>query len=450
MSCPEVCIYINIIMITNKRLAGRKILFATVPGEGHVNPLTGLAKHLQQQGCEVRWYTSERFAEKIRQLDIRHYPFVKALDANAETIGQLYPQRAKITRLIEKINFDMIHIFSLRSKEYYEDLQEIYKSFPFDLLVADSMFTGIPFVKEKMKIPAVAIGIIPLSEKSKDLAPYGLGLTPANGMIEKFKHAFLRFMSDKILMKKSIKVYSSILKQYGINKEDAPLFDFLLKNATLVLQSGTPGFEYYRSDIGKNIRFIGPLLPYTADDDNQPVWFDERLKNYKKIVLVTQGTVEKDINKLLVPALEAFKDTDVLVIATTAGNSTIALKEKYPFDNIIIEDFIPFPDVMPFAGAFITNGGYGGVLLSIQHRLPIVAAGVHEGKNEICSRVGFFKYGINLNTETPTPEQIRDAVTEILTKDIYAKNVKKLSREFELYNPNELTAGYLGELLSKN
>jgi MGT family glycosyltransferase len=409
-------------MITNKRLAGRKILFATVPGEGHVNPLTGLAKHLQQQGCEVRWYTSERFAEKIRQLDIRHYPFVKALDAGEEI---------------------------LRSKEYYEDLQEIYKSFPFDLLVADSMFTGIPFVKEKMKIPAVAIGIIPLSEKSKDLAPYGLGLTPANGTIERFKHAFLRFLSDKILMKKSIKVYSTILKQYGINKEDAPLFDFLLKNATLVLQSGTPGFEYYRSDIGKNIRFIGPLLPYAADD-NQPVWFDDRLKNYKKIVLVTQGTVEKDINKLLIPALEAFKDTDVLVIATTAGNSTIALREKYPFDNIIIEDFIPFPDVMPFAGAFITNGGYGGVLLSIRHRLPIVAAGVHEGKNEICSRVGFFKYGINLNTETPTPEQIRDAVTEILTKDIYARNIKKLSREFELYNPNELTAGYLGELLSKN
>jgi hypothetical protein len=62
----------------------------------------------------------------------------------------------------------------------------------------------------------------------------------------------------------------------------------------------------------------------------------------------------------------------------------------------------------------------------------------------------YFKYGINLNTETPTPEQIRDAVTEILTKDMYARNVKKLSKEFELYNPNELTAGYPGELLSKN
>jgi UDP:flavonoid glycosyltransferase YjiC (YdhE family) len=385
---------------TSQRFAGRKILFATVPGEDHVNPLTSIAKHLQQQGCDIKWYT-----------------FAKSQDISA-------------------------------APKYYEDMLEIRKSFPFELLIADSMFTGIPFVKEKMKIPAVAVGTIPLSETSKDLAPYGLGLTPANGMFDKFKHALLRFVSDKVLMKKSIQAYSTVLKQHGIYKAPSPLSDFLLKNATLVLQSGTPGFEYYRSDIGHNIRFIGPLLPY-AGTDKKPIWFDKRLKDYKKILLVTQGTVETNMDKLIRPVLEAFKDSNVLVIATTGGAATTALKEEYPHENLIIEDFIPFADVMPYACVFVTNGGYAGVLLSIRHRLPILAAGVDAGKNEICSRIGFFKYGINLNTETPTPEQIKHAVTEILTKEVYTKNVKKLSGEFELYNPNELTVGYIGELLNK-
>ncbi|SFE07008.1 UDP-glucoronosyl and UDP-glucosyl transferase [Chitinophaga sp. CF118] len=98
----------------------------------------------------------------------------------------------------------------------------------------------------------------------------------------------------------------------------------------------------------------------------------------------------------------------------------------------------------------MTNGRFGGVLLSIRHGLPIVAAGAHEGKNEICARAGFFKYGINLNTETPSSEQLRTAVAEVMENNIYSKNIRNLSKEFQRYNPNELSLGYIGEILNKN
>ncbi|MER3470210.1 MAG: hypothetical protein C4330_02475 [Chitinophagaceae bacterium] len=62
---------------------------------------------------------------------------------------------------------------------------------------------------------------------------------------------------------------------------------------------------------------------------------------------------------------------------------------------------------MPYAQTYITNGGYGGVMLGIQNELPLVVAGIHEGKNEINARIDFFKLGINLQTETPTPVQMK-------------------------------------------
>ncbi len=99
----------------------------------------------------------------------------------------------------------------------------------------------------------------------------------------------------------------------------------LVKKSKLLLQSGTPGFEYYRSDLGKNVRFIGSVLPYNSVKRQAP-WYDPRLNQYERIVLVTQGTVEKDIEKLLVPTLEAFKDSDTLVIATTGGSKTAEYK----------------------------------------------------------------------------------------------------------------------------
>jgi UDP:flavonoid glycosyltransferase YjiC (YdhE family) len=175
-------------------------------------------------------------------------------------------------------------------------------------------------------------------------------------------------------------------------------------------------------------------------------WFDERLRQYKKIVLVTQGTVEKDIRKILEPTLRAFLHTDVLVVASTGGSGTDELREKYASENVIIEDFIPFNQVMPYAGVFVTNGGYGGTLLSIKNRLPLVAAGVHEGKNEVCARIGYFKIGIDLGTENPTPEAIREGVEAVLADAAYRKSITRLADEFSNFHAEERCAGYIAGL----
>jgi UDP:flavonoid glycosyltransferase YjiC (YdhE family) len=156
--------------------------------------------------------------------------------------------------------------------------------------------------------------------------------------------------------------------------------------------------------------------------------------------------VEKDVNKIIVPGLEALKDTNVLVVCTTGGNQTEELRAKYNHHNIIIEDFINFNDVMPYADAYITNGGYGGVMLAIDNKLPMVVAGIHEGKNEICSRIGYFKYGVDLKTENPAPDQIRKAVFEVIGNPMYKRNVESLNEEFSGYNPDKLFEGYVAEL----
>ena len=160
--------------------------------------------------------------------------------------------------------------------------------------------------------------------------------------------------------------------------------------------------------------------------------------------------MEKDTSKLLIPTLEAFRNTDRLVIVTTGGTGTEELRSRYPDDNFIIEDFIPFSDVMPYADGYITNGGYGGVMLGIQHELPMVVAGTHEGKNEITARVGYFNLGINLRTETPIPSQIRGSVEKVLHEATYVAHVKQLNREFSKYDPNQLCASYITKILNRH
>lgn len=366
-----------------------------------------------------------------------------AQQINQVDLETIFPERKKINNLIKKINFDVQNVFVKQGPLYYQDIVNIENEFDFDLLIADSVFTGVPYVKELMAKPVFTIGVLPLGETSKDLAPSGLGMTPSKNAFGRLKQDILHLIARNVLFSASNKLSLKTLRSFGIQSKYF-LFDEIIKRSTLVLQSGTPGFEYYRSDLSRNIRFIGPLLPYPQE--KKVSYRIQTQFKYNRIVLVTQGTVEKDVNKIIVPVLEAFKNTQTLVLATTGGSGTEELRRKYAQPNFIIEDFIPFEDVLPLCDVFITNGGYGGVMMGIQHKVPMVVAGVHEGKNEICARVGYSKIGVNLKTEKPLSQQIVNAVNLVSGDPLYKTNVSKLAREFAQYKPETILDGYIGRL----
>lgn len=417
---------------------------------GHFNPLTGLAKYLQEtMGCEVKWYTSASHHVKLAKLGIQHFHYIYAKDVDGLNIDESFPQRSHITDAGAKLDFDMKHVFARRGPEYYKDIADIYKHYKFDALIADSLFTGIPFVSKKMQIPVINIGIIPLAETSDFLAPYGMALHPPKNEQELSSYKALHQNFLESVFKESIDEFNNLLSQEGIPSERSVLFDVLIKQSDTYLQIGLPSFEYPRQDMGKNIHFIGALLPHSSQYAKE-TWHDKRLDTFKFIILVTQGTIERDITKILEPTLEALQHKDVLVLVTTGGNGTKELRSKYNAPNVIIEDFLPFDDVMPKVDLYISNGGYSGTLLAIKHKLPMVVAGLHEGKSEICARIGYFEYGIDLRTEYPKPEQISAAVEQISKDRRYKENVDRLANELTNYPSYPLSAKYIYETIKSS
>jgi MGT family glycosyltransferase len=424
----------------------KKILFGNVSADGHFNPMTGIAMELKSQGHDVRWYASKMFGEKLKELGIPHYPFKKALEVNQFNINEVFPERKKLKAGVPQLKFDIKNFFVYRAPEYFEDISEIKKDFPFDVFVCDAAFTAGQLVRNKLNVPGVGIGISPVMSTSKDLPPYGLGLTPGHSFISRLKQKVLRFVAKNLLFKESTSEYNKILKRYNLPAEKVILFDIPVLRSDIFLQSGTGGFEYERTDMPEKLKFVGPLHAYKKVKQKDPVaiafnypWQD-KLNKYKKNILISQGTFEPDHAKLIIPALEALKSEDYLLIVATGHHYTEALRKKYKQDNIIIEDFIDFAFIMPRTDLYITNGGYGGTLIAIDHALPMVAAGINEGKNEICARIGYFKLGIDLRTEKPGAEKIKKAVREIFSNPVYKQNVEKLRDEFSRYDTNKFSA----------
>jgi MGT family glycosyltransferase len=428
-------------------MKNNKILFACPPFDGHFNPLSGLAVHLLKAGYDVRWYTAKAFEKKVQRLTIPFYPFKRTMEINQENLNELFPEREKLNGGIAKIKFDIRKVFVESAIPQFEDIKDICREFDFDLLICDNGFTGGQLVKEKLGKKVIVIGVTPLGETSKDVPPTGLGLTPAHSFMGKQLQSLMRTVLNKVVFKESSRLYDEVLTSYGLPPVNDSIFNIASRYMDLFLQIGVPGFEYYRSDISSKVRFIGPLLPHKQAHTYNFAHAD-KLAAYEKVILISQGTVDnKEPEKLIIPTIEALKDKPYLLIAATGYSKTEELRKKYAQANVVIEDFVDFSYILPHTDVFVTNGGYGSTFLSLANEVPIVAAGLHEGKNEICARIGYFKVGINLKTERPKPAQIKKSVEAILSDTKYKKNVAALKDEFKHYPTLTLCQQYIKEIL---
>jgi len=421
-----------------------KILFATMPFDGHFNPLTTVAMHLKAAGHEVRWYAGPSYAAKLERLGIPYLPFQRATEINGDNIGELFPERAKL-RGPALIRFEGKHIFVSNTDNFFQDVREIDTSFPFDVLFCDTGFYAMKLIKEKLGKRVCAVEVGPSLESGKDVPPNFIGLKPAKTAIGRLIHQGMRAMMDWMVMNESKEMYNGMLAAHGLAPIEGSLFDVSYRSPDVVFQSGVPGFAYPRCDPNPQVKFVGRLLPYKtaiATAFSQP----DKLDKYKPVILISQGTVDnKEPGKLIAPALEALKDTGALLIVATGYSQTEELRKSYPQDNIIIEDFVDFDFILDHTDLFICNGGYGSILLSLSKGVPVLAAGIREGKNDVNAHVDYFGVGINLRTESPRPGDIRRAAERILSEPRWKQNVARLRDELSGYHPNELIEAYLAD-----
>jgi MGT family glycosyltransferase len=234
----------------------------------------------------------------------------------------------------------------------------------------------------------------------------------------------------------------------GLPPSRSFLFDATTDGASVVMQGSIPDFEYPRSDLPENVRFVGTLVPGSPAGAALPDWWDD-LDGDRPVVLVTQGTVKVDPEHLLHPAIEALAGEDVLVVATTGGLDPAPILARHAADNVRLERFIPFPDLLPHVDVMVTNGGYGGTQQALMHGIPVVAAGVTEGKNEVAARVRWSGAGIDLRTDAATPDEVLAAVRTVLREPSYRANAQRLAAQYAAYDGPRTAATLVEGLLER-
>lgn len=426
-------------------------LLCANPVQGHVAPIIAIARDLVARGHDVTVLTGSRFREAVEAAGAAHRTLGGIADYDDRVMQDHLPDRDKY-RGIAKLQYDIQTIFIKTVPDQTRAVEAAIAELAPDAILVDAAFAGaIPILLDgPASRPAVlAAGVIPLSQSSVDAAPYGLGLAPKPGALGRLRNRVLNLLVQKVLFRQTQRLANETMVALGRPK----LGRFILDQSTLFdrfLQLSPAEFEYPRSDLSSNLRFVGTVLPPAPVAGPLPEWWSE-LDGERPVVHVTQGTIDnKDFDRLVRPTLDALADRDVLVVVATGGRPVAELGELPA--NARAAEFLPYDLLLPKTDVFVTNAGFGGTQYALSHGVPLVAAGDTEDKPEVSMRAEWSGVGVNLKTGTPTASAIGAAVDRVLADRGYRDRARALAariREYDTFDAieSELEAASLAAAL---
>jgi len=416
-----------------------KILVSCAMADGHVNPFLPVVSYLINEGHEVVWICGRAYRQKIEATGARFVPMPIEFDTNGQPIYEFKPELKKL-KGIAQIKFYIKTWCYDAVKPTMGIIHDIRKEFEPDLYLSDPMVYAPYVAAEVLDRPSMNLYMIPLALSSKDHGPFGTGIGPTTSVFGKWRISLLNFLVDNFVFRDLKKEGNVMRREQGLEPYDHVFNDFL-ENTTTVFATTVPGFDYPRSDMPDNIKYVGPILPKATPDFVEPKWWPE-LFDERKVILVNQGTIANDITELILPTIEALKDEDVLVIAVPV---TVEIKDLP--NNIKVAEFIPFANLLPHVDVMVTNGGFGATHMALANGIPLVCSGGSEDKMEVSARAAYSGCGINLKKLSPSSTEIKKAVNSILQNPSSKENAIRLKKEIQSFHPLDLIAKEIEKLV---
>lgn len=211
-----------------------------------------------------------------------------------------------------------------------------------------------------------------------------MGITPFPGPLGRLRNAVLARLTGRLFAPTN-KLADDMFRDLHDRPAPFPVLDWP-RSAEAIVQFTVTEFEYPRSDAPATLHFAGPLSA-SGSQAPLPTWWPE-LDGSRPVVHVTQS----------LPA------------------------------NARAAEFLPYDELLPRTGVYVTNSGYGGVQYALRYGVPIVATSGHEDKAEVAARVAWSGVGRRLNTETPSPAAVRRAVHTVLRDERYRTTAQHIAQ----------------------
>ncbi|EJT75538.1 glycosyltransferase [Gaeumannomyces tritici R3-111a-1] len=432
-----------------------RFLIHTFSATGHVLPAQAVAQELVRRGHSVVWATAPAQRARVAASGARFVPTRRcaAVDARMErpvAEEATTPDDGAAAR----------QLFAGRVEAQVADLRDALQALSAeddwrpDYVLNDAMPHGVAALAELGELPPTyaTLGVVPL------YIPDVMG--DGRPVAHPARSTFGALLSTPRLALPVVNPQRAALGLPPLGERDAFAY-----SPALHLQASCPSLEHCAPPPAEQppalfpgaarqprVHFVGPLVPRplppassgssSSSSSNSPslsgdlpAWWGEMCA-HGCVVGVTQGTYAVDPTALIVPAVRALRGGRVLVVVVHGSADEVlrAVEESDGdgggrLDNVRAAPWIPYDLLLPRCRALVTNGGYGSVTQALAHGVPLVCAGASEDKPDTAARVVAVGAGVDLGTDRPSVEQVRDAVREVIEGSSYRERAAAIAKE---------------------
>ncbi len=370
----------------------KKIAFFCIPAHGHTNPMIGVARELVSRGNRIRFYSFNEFEEKI-----------KSAGAEFVSCDSYMPEISdKEAAKLKKSSNTEMSIQDIRiTAAMNEFLENEFKTFKPDVVYTDSVCFWGKLNAMKFEIPMVVststfafnqMSATYIKNSPAELADMILGVPKVNREMEVLKPLGYKFKSFLSLVQ---------------NDNDTD---------TIVYASSL--FQPYAESYSNHYLFAGP----SVSSDIVP-----NKKKDRKLVYISLGTVVNDKPDFYKNCIEGLKDIDADIIISCGKYIDINSLGKLP-DNIKAYPYVNQLEILSRADTFISHCGMNSASESLFMAVPLILFPQTGEQHAVARRA--YELGAGRYLKKYSPQDIRNAVEEVLGDSKYAQAAKKCSDDF--------------------
>ena len=371
-----------------------RVLFACLPGTGHLAPLIPLATALRHAGHTVAFGTGAGYAREVEGFGFESL----ALGVEPGEWGE-QAHLAWIS-MSEQGHVDRIAAYGERvfggalAHRVIEELPALLSRWPADVIVHEDTVVGTAVAAEKVGIPHARFMV--------------LASGPAHPVYARMEGTMARLRGFAGLQPDSA---------------DATVHRHLL------LYPFPPSLLAPDSVVPATFRAIRPSLPALTGAEEIPDWVDDLRKKRRPVVYGTLGTIfnkNDDAFAALLAALSANDDVDAIV---TIGKDREVSEFGTVPEHVRVVQYIPLAALMPHLDLVVSHGGSGTLTAAFAHGLPQVVLPMNADQPENAQRVAALGAGIVVNGNEPSPEKISAAVRAALSDPAYRTGARRVQSE---------------------
>lgn len=377
-----------------------RVLYVTIPAEGHVNPTLGLVKQLVDNGEEVVYMCSEEYRTRLAQTGAQFL----AYQLDEQIFRELGFNPTEIRHPLQFTDFMLRGIIEPHIPEILRQVEND----SFDYLIFDSLFGwGGEILGERLGIPTICsvTNFAFAGPLSKIIEEIDAGDLDVEALYERLTNTAQSIASACNV---AVPAIEDITRQYGQIK--------------IVFTSRD--FQPDADKLDDSYIFTGPSITPRLDVPSFPL---ERLRaQYDKVVYISMGSIlNKDI-EFYKFCFEALQDIPAqFVLSSGQGTDMSSLEDRIPH-NFIIEPYVPQLEVLQQADAFITHAGMNSASEALYYNVPLVMIPLSSDQPLVAKQVEEFGAGITLDKSQLTPEALKSALLQVLNESAYKQHAERL------------------------